>query len=153
MVRENWLLQSGFARAGSGFRPRDREHIGATTSCPSGREVGRPLCGRVPTRPQLPPCAPNAAARVRREDSSSRRRARLGSVRHLSERKISRTLRFALWRTHPVHMARIWHLVPGIASRESPNHAFCSKNARSCVFSQRSDSFSRPCVMIPTTRS
>ena len=41
----------------------------------------------------------------------------------------------------------------GIQFRESPNHAFRSKNARSWFCSQRSDSFSRPRVMISATRS
>ena len=122
MARGNLRPQNGFARAGSGFRSRDRERIDATTSYPSGKEAGIPLCWRVPPRPQLPPCASIAAARARREDSSSRCRARPGSIRHLQGRKTSRTWRSAPWHTRPVHTARIWHPVPGTAARESPNH-------------------------------
>lgn len=120
---------------------------------PSGREVGRSLFGRVPSRLRSRLWTSNAAEHAHREGSSSRLRARLGSARHLPVRKSSGTLRSVPWRIHPAQPSRIWYPVPGTTARESPNHVFCSKNERSFVPPQRSDSFSRPRAMICETSS
>ena len=124
-------LQSEYALANTEFLPHKGEHSCATMPYPSEREADRSLFGRDPPGLRSRPWTSSAAARVRKAGSSSRRHARPGSVRHLPGRKTSRTWHSEPWHTHPTQSARIWHSAPRTEAKESPNRAFCLRNARS----------------------